>query len=296
MYPDPNRPRQFRLLDIALLALLAAAGLYVWYRVSDVLVYNWNWNFLPQVLFVYEEQWGFWAPNVLLEGLLTTLRISIWSMLFACILGLVLGIMATLKRPLPRLVAHAYVGLIRNIPPLVFIFVFYFFISSQMVPLLGIDSWARGLGEGGKGVVNFVLGPPELFENLVSGILCLAMFEAAYIAEIMRAGIRSVPDSQREAARSLGLPSILAFRWVVLPQALRAVTPPLANQFIMLVKNSAIMSLISVQELTFIATEVAVSTGRRFETWIAVALMYFVLCYGLAALFAHLERRSRRNW
>jgi polar amino acid transport system permease protein len=83
------------------------------------------------------------------------------------------------------------------------------------------------------------------------------------------------------------------FRLVTLPQALAAVTPPMANQFIMLVKNSAIVSLISVQELTFIGTELAVSTGRRFETWIAVAGMYFLLCWGLSRLFARLERRNR---
>ena len=273
--------------------LLAAAIVYVWYRVSDVLVYKWSWGFLPQVMFRHDEQLGFWVPNVLLEGLLTTLRISVWSMLLASIIGLVIGIMATLERLLPRMAAFAYVGLIRNIPPLVFIFVFYFFISSQIIPALGIDSWARNLGETGKFIFNLLLGPPELLENLLSGVFCLAMFEAAYISEIVRAGIRSVPESQSEAARSLGLRPLLVFRLVILPQALRAVMPPMANQFIMLVKNSAIMSLISVQELTFIGTEISVSTGRRFETWIVVALMYFILCYGLALLFARMERKSR---
>ena len=293
MYPDPERPRIFGRIDAIVIGMVVAAIIYVWYRVSDVLVYKWNWNFLPQVLIRHDEQLGWWVPNVLLEGLLTTIRISIWSMALACALGLVLGILATRERLLPRLTAHAYVGLIRNIPPLVFIFVFYFFISSQIVPALGIDSWARELGDCGKSVVNLLLGPPELFENLISGVLCLAMFEAAYIAEIIRAGIRSIPDSQRESAASLGLRPIQTFRLVILPQALRAVTPPLANQFIMLVKNSAIMSLISVQELTFIGTEIAVSTGRRFETWIVVALMYFVLCYSLAIVFSRLEKRSR---
>ena len=187
----------------------------------------------------------------------------------------------------------SYVGLIRNIPPLVFIFVFYFFISGQLIPALGIDVWARELGDDGKWVMGLILGPSALLENLISGVICLAMFEAAYISEVVRAGILSVPVSQTEAAKSLGLRPFPVFRLVVLPQALRAVAPPMANQFILLVKNSAIVSLISVQELTFIGTEIAVSTGRRFETWIVVALMYFVLCYGLAIWFARLERRSR---
>ncbi|MEM9197454.1 MAG: amino acid ABC transporter permease, partial [Pseudomonadota bacterium] len=199
-------------------------------------------------------------------------------------------------RLLPRLVAMAYVGLIRNVPPLVFIFVFYFFISSQIIPALGVDAWARNLSDEGGAVMNLLLGPPVILENLISGVLCLAMFEAAYICEIVRAGIRSVPHSQTEAAQSLGLRPLQVFRLVVLPQALRAVTPPMANQFIMLVKNSAIVSLISVQELTFIGTEIAVSTGRRFETWIVVAVMYFILCYGLAWAFARMETRMRRAY
>jgi len=109
----------------------------------------------------------------------------------------------------------------------------------------------------------------------------------------VRGGVRAVPAAHVEAGRSLGLSGVQTFRLVVLPQALRAVTPPMANQFIMLVKNSAIVSLISVQELTFTATELAVSSGRRFETWIVVAAMYFALCYGLSRLFARLERRGR---
>jgi polar amino acid transport system permease protein len=191
------------------------------------------------------------------------------------------------------MVAIAYVGLIRNMPPLVFIFIFYFFLSAQLIPALGIDVWSRNLDGVAADIVGVLLGPPYLAENLISGLLCLALFEAAYICEIVRAGIAAVTEDQKEAARSLGLRPLQVFRLVTLPQALAAVTPPMANQFIMLVKNSAIVSLISVQELTFIGTELAVSTGRRFETWIAVAGMYFLLCWGLSRLFARLERRNR---
>jgi len=295
VYPDPDRARRLGALDLAILVCLALALIAVWARVSDVLVYRWDWGFLPQVLITRADDGGWWKPNLLLEGLLTTIRLSLWAMLLASVLGFTLGVLATRRRLLPRLIAGTYVGIIRNIPPLVFIFVFYFFVSSQIVPALGIDAFARELGPEGKRVVGWLLGPPSLFENLLSGVFCLAKIEAAYISEVVRAGIRSVPASQEEAARSLGLGAVATFRLVILPQALRAVAPPLANQFILLVKNSAIVSLISVQELTFIGTEIAVSTGRRFETWIVVALLYFVLCYGLAIAFARLERRSRRT-
>ncbi len=292
MYPDPDRPRRFGALDAVLIAAAVAAAAYFWFRVSDVLVYRWDWSFLPGTLFRTGPDGG-WRPNLLLEGLLTTIRLSIWAMLIASALGLALGMMAASARLLPKMTATVYVGLIRNMPPLVFIFVFYFFLSSQIIPALGVDTAMRNLSPSGATLVGVALGPPGLAENLLSGILCLALFEAAYICEIVRAGIGSVPETQKEAARSLGLRPFQVFRLVVAPQALRAVTPPLANQFIMLVKSSAIVSLISVQELTFIATEVAVSTGRRFETWIVVAGMYFVLCYGLARVFARMERRMR---
>lgn len=292
MYPDPDRPRRFGRLDAALIAAALAAAAYFWFRVSDVLVYRWDWGFLPDTLIRRDPEGG-WRINLLLEGLLTTIRISLWAMLLASAAGLALGVMAASKRLLPRMTAMAYVAVVRNMPPLVFIFVFYFFLSSQLIPALGIDVWSRNLSPAGEAAVGVLLGPPALAENLISGLLCLALFEAAYICEIVRAGIGAVPEAQKEAARSLGLRPLQVFRLVTLPQALRAVTPPLANQFIMLVKNSAIVSLISVQELTFIGTELAVSTGRRFETWIAVAAMYFLLCWGLSRLFARMERRMR---
>ncbi|MGF1660467.1 MAG: amino acid ABC transporter permease [Rubrimonas sp.] len=293
MYPDPDAPRRFGWLDAALIALTALCAAYVWTRVSDVLAYRWDWSFLPQALFRRDAETGWLSPNLLLEGLLVTIRLSLWAMLGASVLGMALGAMAASARLLPRMVAAAYVGLVRNMPPLVFIFIFYFFLSSQIAPALGLSEAARGMSPAAAALTRALIGPPELLENLVSGALCLALFEAAYVCEIARAGLSSVPAEQREAARSLGLGPWREFRHVVAPQALRAVTPPLANQFIMLVKNSAIVSLISVQELTFVGTEIAVSTGRRFETWIVVAAMYFVLCYALSRLFARMERRMR---
>ena len=292
MYPDPGRPRRLGWLDAVLIALALGAVAYLWFRVSDVLVYRWDWSFLPQALFRDSEGGGF-EPNLLLEGLLTTIRLSIWAMLAACALGITLGAMATSKRLALRLGAAAYVELVRNMPPLVFIFIFYFFLSAQLSPLLGLDSWARELSPTGAAFMSTILGPPVLLENLISGVLCLALFEAAYISEIVRAGLLSVQDTQKEAARSMGLTRFQTFRLVIAPQALQAVTPPMANQFIRLVKNSAIGSLISVQELTFVGTELAVSTGRRFETWIVVAAMYFVLCFALSRVFARMERRMR---
>jgi len=109
----------------------------------------------------------------------------------------------------------------------------------------------------------------------------------------VRAGIQAVPRDQIEAGQSLGLSRWKVSYLIVLPQAMRKVIPPLANQFIMLIKDSSIISLISVQELTFLGTEVAVSTHRVFETWIAVAAMYFAICFALSRIFARAEARLR---
>ncbi len=294
MYPDPNAPRRTGWFDVVIIALALAFVVYVYGRVSDVLVYKWDWSFLPGFFLRFDEENNSWQVNILLKGFFATIRLSILAMVVASIVGLILGVMRTSHRLLPRMVASAYVGLIRNIPPLVFIFVFYFFISSQLMPLLGIDRWARSLDGDPGWLFEFLLGEPKLLENMISGVLCLAMFEAAYITEIVRAGIQAIPSGQTEAGQSLGLSRYHVFRDIILPQALQKVTPPLANQFIMLVKNSAIVALISVQELTFLGTEIAVSTRKPFETWITIAAMYFVLCYGLALLFGWIERRSRR--
>ena len=212
-------------------------------------------------------------------------------MLLAAFIGTLMGVMRTAKRLLPRLISRVYVELIRNIPPLVFIFIFYFFISGQLMPLLGIEDFIRSASPDTLNVLGWLFGPPELLENVLSGIICLALFEGAYVTEIVRAGIQAIPHGQREAGLSIGLSRWSVMRYVVLPQAIQKVVPPLANQFITLIKDSSIVSLISIQELTFLGTEVSVSTGRVFETWIAVAGLYFMICYALALLFGRLEKR-----
>ena len=122
------------------------------------------------------------------------------------------------------------------------------------------------------------LGPPELFSNVISGIICLAIFEAAYITEIVRAGIQSIDRGQIEAGQSIGLSQFQVLRWIVLPQAVQRMVPPLAGQFITLIKDSSLVSLISIQELTFLAQEVAYSTQYVFEIWIFVADMHPIFC------------------
>lgn len=194
-----------------------------------------------------------------------------------------------------RIISRCYVELIRNIPPVVFIFIFYFFVSSQIFPAIGIEDIDTNGAFASSGFFRFLFGNPNLFSNFLAGMICLSLFEAAYITEIVRAGIQSTPTGQWEATRAIGLSHFNVLRDIVIPQAIRKILPPLAGQFITLIKDSSIISLISIQELTFIANEVAATTTRVFETWILVGFMYFTLCYSFAVLFAHLERRAKRS-
>ena len=226
-----------------------------------------------------------------MKGLFTTIRLAIWSIVLAAIIGFVMGVMRTSQRLFPRLLSLMYVELIRNIPPVVFIFVFYFFISSQIPPILGLDDLTRDSSPVLLTVLDYLFGPPELLSNLVAGIICLALFEGAYVTEIVRAGIQAIPKGQVEAGMSVGLSRMQLMRYVILPQAIQRVLPPLASQFIILIKDSSIVSLISIQELTFLAMELATSTQRVFEVWVFVAGMYFVISYACAFWFSRLEKR-----
>ena len=278
-------------IDCTVFAALIAATAYVWYRVDTVLEYHWDWSVIPHYLYRWDEERQEWVANLLMQGLYTTIRLALWSIVLAAAIGVAFGVMRTSRRLFPRMLSRVYVELIRNVPPLVFIFIFYFFISSQLMPLLGIEELVRGASPETLAWLEVLFGPPQLVSNVVSGIICLAMFEGAYVAEIVRAGIQSVPRSQTEAGLSIGLSRLQLMRRVILPQAVQRVVPPLAGQFITLVKDSSIVSLISIQELTFLAIETAVSTTRVFEVWITVAGLYFCVCWFCALLFDWLERR-----
>ena len=133
---------------------------------------------------------------------------------------------------------------------------------------------------------------PKLIENFVVGLICLSVFSGAYVTEIVRAGLQSVPRAQIEAGNSLGLSQVDVLRYVVFPQAIRNVLPPLSGQFIQLIKDSSLVSLVSIQELSFMAQDVQVATQRVFEIFLFVAALYFVICFGLSQVFQRLEHRA----
>lgn len=291
--PPPKPVRWVKLIDVVIMGVVIAIVAYIVYRVESVLVYDWDWSVVLQYVVSRDPETGELTPNLFLRGVAMTLRLAFWGTLMAAVIGIVMGLCRTSGNLFLRTISRLYVELIRNIPPVVFIFVFYFFISSQILPLLGLDAAGRDSDLANNPVIGFLFGPGHLLGNFTAGVVCLAMFEGAYITEIVRAGIQSIDRGQWEGARAIGLSRFYVLRDVIMPQALRRILPPLAGQFITLVKDSSIVSLISIQELTYLTQDVANTTTHFFEAWLLTGFLYFIICYPLAHWFGYLERRMK---
>ncbi len=282
-------------LDIVISLALVATGIYIFYRIKVGLHYKWNWGAIPQYLFRYDEALGGFVPNLLMQGLFTTIRLSIWGTVLACVIGLVMGLFRTSRSLFRQLIGRTYVELIRNVPPLILVFIFYYFIGDQIITLLGVDRFLDGLSEEATSILGFLLGPPAQFSPFLSALITIAIFEGAYITEIVRAGVQSIPRGQYEAAYALGLSRMQAMRHVVLPQAIKTILPPLAGQFISTIKDSAIVSVISIQELTFQGMELMSATYLTFECWITITALYLTLTLTLSLGANRLELYIRKN-
>jgi len=180
------------LLETVVSCVVLACVTALAYRITVTIHYRLNWGVIPQYLFHYDPDQGRWVANILVTGLWTTIRLSIWSSLLAAAFGLFMGVMRTMDRLFFRLVSLSYVELIRNIPPLVLVFIFYFFVSDQIMPILGVDEFIRGRTPVVQKWLAILVASPALFTSFVSGVITVALFQGAYIAEIVRAGIQSL--------------------------------------------------------------------------------------------------------
>jgi len=204
------------------------------------------------------------ALPMLLQGVLITLKIVIISLSFAFVIGLITGLMNTSHSKFLRIISTVYVDLIRGTPLLVQVFFIYF----------------------GLPVFLDIRVPAE-----IAGIVALSLNAGAYISEVFRAGIISIDKGQVEAARSLGFNRFLTMRLVILPQAVRRMLPAFVNQFIISIKDTSLLSVIGIQELTQ-RGEIIISTNfRSFEIWGIVGIFYFIIIYALTRLSHLLERR-----
>jgi polar amino acid transport system permease protein len=203
------------------------------------------------------------AIPLLGAGLLTSVKICSLAMLIGTALGVLLGLTSMSRFAPARWFVRAYVDFIRGTPLLIQIFLVYF-----ALPVIGIDL-------------------PEFW----AGVLALSLNAAGFIAEIVRAGVGSVEKGQAEAARSIGMRHRQILLYVLLPQSLRAIVPPATNELIMLFKGSALLSVISVYELTRAGQAIIAVHFAPFEIFLLIALYYYFTVSILAALSRWLERR-----
>lgn len=207
------------------------------------------------------------ALPFLLLGLSTTVYITVMAVLLGVALGLVVGLSRISRVGPLRAVATAYVELIRGTPLLVQLYIVYF------------------------GLVQFGLQ----LEARPAAIIALGVNSGAYVAEIVRAGIASVGKKQAEAAYALGMTGYQTMRLVVLPQAVRIMIPPLGNEFVTLIKESSLASVIGTQELMKQAGFVVSRTYQTFSTYVGAAIIYFILTTITSALLRRVERAVSRG-
>jgi polar amino acid transport system permease protein len=289
-----KKKMKLTLLDAVILMVVTAALGYIGYRITIGMHYNWNWSAIPQYLFRIDAN-GNWKANLLMQGFFTTIRLSIWATLIASILGTVAAFFRISKSLFKRLLGRTFVELIRNTPPLVLIFIFYFFVSGQIMPVLGVDDFARNAPERTQDIMTFLFAPPRFLSAFISATVTVAIFEAAYITEIVRAGIQSIEKGQFDACHVLGLSGRQKMQYVILPQAIQRILPPLAGQFISTIKDSAIVSVISIPELCFQGMELMAATYLTFECWITITGLYLILTLSLSLAVARLEIFMKRS-
>ncbi|MEG0377961.1 MAG: amino acid ABC transporter permease [Eubacterium sp.] len=200
----------------------------------------------------------------LLGGLWITIETTLISLAIAAVLGLLFGLLSVSKTTFLRGISRVYIDIIRGTPLIVQAFFIYFGIPS----LLGFR-----------------------LDSFNAGVIKLSLNAGAYTAEIVRAGIQSVNSGQMEAARSLGLPYSMAMRKVILPQAIKTMTPTIVNQCIITLKDSSILSVIGLAELTQTGRLIIANNFESFKMWIIVAVMYFIPIMILTKISQYIERR-----
>ena len=213
-----------------------------------------------------------WKPGLLVIGLWITLQISVIATILGVIIGIIGGMARISSNPALRWTTIIYVEIIRGSPLLVQILIWYFVLGTVINDLLA----TYGLGR---------------LPAFWYGVASLACFAGAYVTEIVRAGIQSIHRGQTEAARSLGMSYAQSMLYIILPQALRRILPPLAGQFISLIKDSSLLGMIAIRELTKAAREAVTVSLQPFEVFFLAAALYLVLTFTLSMLVQRLEKR-----
>jgi polar amino acid transport system permease protein len=213
-----------------------------------------------------------WKPGLLIIGLWLTLKISVIATIAGIIIGVIGGLTRISANPALKWLTIVYVELIRGSPLMVQILIWYFVLGTVINDILA----AYGLGR-----------LPAFWYGAAS----LACFAGAYVTEIVRAGIQSIHRGQTEAARSLGMSYAQCMGYIILPQALRRILPPLAGQFISLIKDSSLFGIIAIRDLTKAAREIVSASLQPFEVYLTLGVLYLVLTFSLSMLVQYMEKR-----
>ncbi len=208
------------------------------------------------------------------EGLKFTVLLGVVSIVFGVLLGVLVALLRISRIGPLRWIAAAYIDFLRSTPSIVQVSLIYFG-GTQLFPK-----------------IPDMLGLPSVF---FYGVIALSINSSAYVAEIMRAGIQSVDRGQMEAARSLGMPHGMAMRSIILPQAVKNIIPALGNEFVVVVKETAVVSTIGVGELMYKAGIIRSITFKGLEPFLIVMVFYFVVVFTLSKLVGLLERRMRAS-
>ncbi len=200
-----------------------------------------------------------------IAGAKNTVILAAFSVCLGVVIGIFLALMKLSKNRFFYSIATGYIEFIRGTPILVQLYIIFY-----GLPQIGVD-----------------------FPDYIAGVVALSINSGAYVAEIIRAGIQSIDKGQMEAARSLGMPHSMAMRYIIIPQALRNILPALGNEFITIIKESSIVSIIGMQELMYNADTVRGNTFQPFEPLIVAAIIYFILTFTLSKLLSVIETRMR---
>ena len=220
--------------------------------------YNWDWSSVLSVQ----------SLEIIGRGLLYTLLVSVLALVFGNVIGLIVASVRMSNQKILSGIAYVYIEFFRTTPALVqLIWIFY------VVPIL----------------FNISLDP------ITAGVVALSMNAGAFLAEIFRGGIQAVPIGQRDASFVLGLSRVTMFWSIVFPQAVRTMLPATGNVFVSLVKDSSLLSVIAVPELTYQAQQLATSTFRPLEVYTLLAVTYFIVAFPLTRGIGRLEKRLRKS-
>lgn len=234
--------------------------------------------------------------NATAKGIGTTVYVTLIAYLLAMLAGLLIGLMRVSKNRLAREVSSFYVEIVRGVPMLVILYYIAFVGAPALAAAL---SWVGSTLVALTGLTG-VFGPLADIQTrdldfTFRAILALTLGYSAFVAEIFRAGIESIGRGQMEAARSVGMSYGQAMRYVILPQAVRNVLPPLGNEFVAMLKDSALVSVLGVQDITQLGKVYSASTFKFFETYNTVAFLYLVMTVTLSLGVAALERRLSQH-